>query len=123
MALQQSIPHPSQRDCKHWWTYKAGRSVCCLCGAEEYDMRGIPRGQVAINGEAMSPFDVQEHFCCPICLTNLSSLVMEGKPALVCAAGHDIIKLGKAIPKKKRARMQARELDAADRRRVKELLE
>lgn len=90
--------------CNHLWTYRNGRSECIRCEETADDLRGLPHGHYAINGEALTVARVQNDYACPVCLANIRARVDGGKFKLLCEGEppHDVGELGRAIQKGKR---------------------
>jgi hypothetical protein len=63
--------------------------------------------------------ELQVNFACPECYADINPRVVDGKLRILCAGeGHDVAKLGRAIPKAKRdyivAKQEADAIDAAE---------
>ena len=88
--------------CDHRWQYKDGRSVCA-CGAWAADLRCLPALRQP-RGRYPTATGLQQSFACPICLSNVRTRVVLGELRIVCDGpqAHDIVALGRAMPKEKR---------------------
>lgn len=81
-----------------------GHSECLRCGRTADDLRGMPRGHYAVNGQALTAGRLQAGYACPICLRNINPRMVLGELRVLCAGpeAHDIVTVGRAIPKAKR---------------------
>ena len=87
----------------HDWQYRNGRSYCPECGAWVLDLRCCPelRGK---GGAYLTATDLQNFWSCPLCEAGLRARMKDGELRILCDgdAQHDIIALGRAVPKLRR---------------------
>jgi len=94
-----------------------GKSQCLRCGQTVDDLRGLPYGHYAVNGRALTAGQLQAGYACPVCLADINPRVILGELRILCAGpkAHDIVRLGRAMPKAKRDYIVLQQrTDAAD---------
>lgn len=94
-----------------------GRSECLRCHRTADDQRGLPYGHYAVNGQALTAGQLQAGYACPICLRDINPRVVLGELRILCAGpeAHDVVALGRAMPKAKRDYViEQQRRDAAD---------
>lgn len=102
--------------CSHAWVYRDGRSQCVKCSAWALDLRCCPDLRLR-GGRYPTSTDLQRDFTCPICQAGLRARVVDGELRVVCDGpeAHDIVRLGRAVPRRKRDYIFARqEADAQE---------